>query len=154
MTRPPYLVDEVPVQPHKPPPAASVPTWTRGAGLVCAAYVAGVHLGLCDETYKQAAYLGAAFVAGALLLIIGASIASAGRRFGRLAPTLAWVCNGVVMAAALLAFVFSRTTGLPSYHHSDWPVIQVIALVAEVGYLVLTAVALSRISGRGAGAAS
>lgn len=133
------------MQPLLAPPSPLVPSWVRRLGLLCAAYVAGVHLGLCDETYKQARYLGAAFVAGALVLVIGASIAAAGRRFGRSAAALAWSFDSLVMLAALLAFVFSRTTGLPSYRHSDWPATQLVALVAEATYLVLSVLALKRL---------
>ena len=130
MTRPPYLVDDPPVQPFAPPPTASVSGLVRWLGLLCAAYVAGVHLGLCDQTYKEAPYLGALFAAGALVLIIGSSIAASGRRFGRIAPTTAWIVDAIVMVAALVVFVLSRTSGLPSYHHTNWLPVQVIALIA------------------------
>lgn len=143
-----YVLETEPMQPLVSPPPAAVPAWVRWTGLLGAGYVAGVHLGLCDATYKQARYLGAAFVAGALLLIIGGSIAAGGRRFGRRAAGLAWVCDAIVMVAALLAYVLSRTTGLPSYHHSDWPPIQVIALVTEVAYLALTVVAVKQLRQR------
>src|SRR5947209_9632035 len=114
-----YVLETDPMRPLVPPPRALVPSWVRAAGLLCGAYVAGVHLGLCDATYKQAPYLGAAFVAGALVLIIAASIAAAGHRFGPAAATLAWICGSFVMLGALLAFILSRTTGLPSYHPRD-----------------------------------
>lgn len=143
-SHPPVLETE-PQQPLLDPPPAKVPLWVRRLGLLCAAYVAGVHLGLCDVTYKEAPYLGAAFVAGSLVLIIGASIAAAGRRFGRPAAMTAWVADALVMLAALLAFVLSRTSGLPSYHHRDWPPIQLIAIIAEVLYLGLTAIALKKL---------
>jgi hypothetical protein len=140
-----YVLETDPMQPLVEPPPPLVPTWCRRAGLMSAAYVAGLHLGLSDDTYKQARYLGAAFVAGALVLIVGASIAAAGRRFGPLAATVAWACDSVVMLAALVAVILSRTTGLPSYHHNDWPPTQLIALVAEAAYLGLSAVALTRL---------
>lgn len=140
-----YVLETEPMQPLVPPPPARVPSWVRGLGLLCASYVAGVHLGLCDDTYKEAHYLGAAFVAGALLLIIGASIATAGLRFGRIAARIAWIGDGVVMIAAAFAFILSRTVSLPSYHHSGWPLIQLIALLAEAAYLVLAALALRRL---------
>jgi hypothetical protein len=136
-----------PMQPLVPPPPAAVPGWIRWLGLLCAAYVAGVHLGICEDTYTHAAYLGASFVAHALVLVIGASIATGGRRFGRRAARLTWICDAVVMAAALVAFVLSRTTGLPSYHPGDWPPIQLIAMAAEVTYLALTVAALRRLAG-------
>jgi hypothetical protein len=142
MSRQPYVLETGPLQPLIPPAPASVPGWARATGLLAAGYVAGVHLGVCEDTYKEARYLGAAFVAGALVLIIAASVAAGGRRFGRRAASLAWVCDAVVMVAAFAAFVISRTAGLPAYHHGDWPPIQVVALAAEVAYLGLTVAAL------------
>jgi hypothetical protein len=38
---------------------------------------------------------------------------------------------------------------VPSYHRTDWPAIQVVALVAEVMYLTLTFVAARQLSRRG-----
>jgi len=137
-----------PMQPLVPPPPPAVPLWMRWSALLCAAYVAGVHLGLCEDAYKEAHYLGASFVAGALVLIIGASIATAGRRFGRTAAVATWIVDAIVMASAGLAFVLSRTTGLPSYHHTYWQPIQVIALVADATYVALTVAALRRLRRR------
>ncbi len=121
----------------------------RWSALLGAAYVSGVHLGLCEDTYKDAHYLGASFVACALVLVIGASIAAGGRRFGRPAARAAWVIDAILMVAAGLAFVLSRTTGLPSYHHGDWLPVQVVALVAEAAYVLLTVAALRRLARRG-----
>lgn len=145
MSRHDYVLQTPPMQPLLAPAPPPVSTWVRGTALLGAAYVAGVHLALCADTYTEAPYLGASFVAGALVLIIAASIATAGWRFGRRVAMATWICGAVIMVAALVVFVVSRTAGLPSYHHDDWPPIQLIALAAEGIYVVLAAIALRRL---------
>lgn len=155
MSRHDYVLQTPPMQPLLAPAPPPVATWLRGAALLCAAYVAGVHLALCEDTYTEAPYLGASFVAGALVLIIAASIATAGWRFGRRVAMGTWICAGAIMLAALVVFVVSRTSGLPGYHHDDWPPIQLIALVAESSYVVLAAIALRQlVIGRSANGAN
>ena len=124
------------------PPPDPVAKPVRVAALVVAAYVVGVHLGLAEERYsKDARYVGALFVLGALGLAIGAAVASSGRRFGALVWP-AWVLDVVIVCGMFVSFLLSRTAGLPSYHRHDWPVVQVIALAAEAAYVVLFLVAV------------
>jgi hypothetical protein len=49
----------------------------------------------------------------------------------------AWVIDGLIALGMGVTFLLSRTVGLPDYHRHDWPVIQVIALPVEAGYLLL-----------------
>ena len=57
---------------------------------------------------------------------------------------IAWLMGVVIAVGMFAGFVLSRTTGLPSYHRHDWPAIQVIALVAEVAYVVLALAAVAQ----------
>lgn len=51
----------------------------------------------------------------------------------------------VIVAGMFIGFLLSRTSGLPSYHRHDWPVIQLLALVAEASYAVLALAALAQL---------
>ena len=134
------------MKPLLDPPPDAVAKPVRMWALLLAAYLAGVHLALAEERYsKDARYVGALFVIGALGLVVGAALAAGGRRFGIPVVVGSWLMDLVIVAGMFVGFLLSRTTGLPSYHRHDWPVIQVIALVAEVGYAALALVALGRL---------
>ncbi|HET7310094.1 MAG TPA: hypothetical protein VFJ17_02085 [Mycobacteriales bacterium] len=131
-------VKEALTRPVVAPPPEPVPPWIRRGVLLPAAYVAAVHLALAQDRYeKDAHYVGAGFVAAALVLLVAASIAASGRRWSLPMMWLGWAVTGLVSALLFVSFVLSRTTGLPSYHHHDWPVIQLIALVAEAAVIGL-----------------
>ena len=125
------------------PPPDPVSRSVRLTAFVVAAFIAGVHLALAEDRYKEDAhYVGALFVVGALGLVVGAGLAAGGRQFGPPVVWASWAMDCLIVAAMFIGFLLSRTVGLPSYHRHDWPVIQVLALIAEVGYLSLAAVAL------------
>ena len=131
------------MKPLLDPPQDPVPKPVRMWALVLAAYIAGVHLGLAEERYNNdARYVGALFVVGALGLAVGAALAAGGQKFGRPVVAAAWLMAIVIVVGMFFGFVLSRTVGLPSYHRHDWPVIQLIALVAEAAYLALALSAL------------
>lgn len=100
-----------------------------------------MHLGLAEERYKDAHYVGALFVLGALGLLVGAAVAAGGDSFGRLV-VWAWAMGSVICGAMLVGFLLSRTVGLPGYHRHDWPPEQIVALAFEAVYLVAFGVAL------------
>jgi hypothetical protein len=132
-----------PMQPLLAPPPDPVPAWVRRLALLCALYVAGAHVALAEDRYEHTShYVGASFVAAALVLTIGASLAAAGRRWGRSLAALAWTVDALVAALLFVTFLLSRTTGLPSYHRGDWDAVEVVALLMEAGYVVLTVRAL------------
>jgi hypothetical protein len=125
-------VKEPLTQPVLAPPPEPVPRWIRRAVLLPVAYVAAVHLALAQDRYeKDAHYVGAVFVAAALVLFVAASVAASGQRWGMPVMWSAWALTALTSALLFVGFVLSRTTGLPSYHHHDLPVIQLVALVAE-----------------------
>lgn len=134
------------MKPLLSPPPDAVSKRVRGWALLLASYVAAVHLALAEDRYdKTAHYVGALFVVGAMGLVIGAALAAGGRRFGRPVLWSAWAMNVIIVVGMFVGFLVSRTVGWPDYHRHDWPVIQVIALVAEVAYLVLFVVALGQL---------
>lgn len=131
--------------PLVPPPAPKVSRRVRLTGMLLAFLIAGVHLGLAEERYdKDSPWVGAVFIAAALVLTIGAAIAAADAKFPDGWVDGSWVVNAAVAAGMFALFVLSRTTGLPGYHRHDVPVVQVLALVAEVLFLSLFAVAARR----------
>ena len=130
------------VRPLLDPPPESVRRPVRVAALLAAFYVSGVHLGLAEERYKDAHYVGALFVVGALGLLVGAAIAAGGDSFGRPVVWGAWVMGAIVCVGMFVGFILSRTIGLPGYHRTDWPPEQVLALALELVYLAAFAVAL------------
>jgi phosphatidylserine synthase len=135
-------VKEPLTEPVLAPPPEPVPRWIRRWVLLPAAYVAAVHLALAQDRYeKDTHYVGAVFVAAALVLLVSASVAASGRKWSLTMMWLAWAVTGLTAALLFVGFLLSRTTGLPSYHHHDWPVIQVIAMVAELAVMALAAAA-------------
>lgn len=131
-------VKEAMTRPVVAPPPEPVPRWLRLTVLLPAAYVAAVHLALAQDRYeKDAHYVGAVFVAAALVLAVAAAVAASGRRWGLPMMWAAWTVAGLTSALLFVGFVLSRTTGLPSYHHHDLPVVQLIALVAECAVVAL-----------------
>jgi hypothetical protein len=131
------------MKPLVDPPPDPVSPSVRFTAFVVAAFIAGVHLALAEDRYKEDAhYVGALFVVGALGLVVGAGLAAGGRQFGPPVVLMSWAMNAVIVAGMFVGFLLSRTVGLPSYHRHDWPVIQVLALVAEIGYLALATAAV------------
>ena len=141
-------VKEALSQPVLAPPPEPVPRWIRWGILLPVAYVAAVHLALAQDRYeKDAHYVGAVFVAAALVLAVAAGVAASGQRWGMPVMWSAWTLTALTAALLFVGFVLSRTTGLPSYHHHDLPVIQLIALVAEC-CIVGLCVAARRVASR------
>lgn len=79
----------------------------RGAAVLALLVTAGTHLPLIGEHLEEAPYVGWLFIgltAGALLLAVVLLVDDS---------TLAWAATGVLAGAAIVAFVLSRTAGLP-----------------------------------------
>lgn len=111
----------------------------RPWGVILLLITAGVHLPLVPEHLEEAAYVGvlflllsAACVVLSVLLVVRDS-------------QLVWFATGVVMMLALLAFVVSRTVGLPDLAGDigNWSEpLGFPALVAEALSLLVVAFAL------------
>lgn len=133
------------MKPLVDPPPDPVSKQVRGWAVVVASYIAAVHLVLAEDRYNEdARYVGALFVVGAMGLVVGAAIAAGGRKFGTPVVWGAWLMNATIVIGMFVGFLLSRTAGLPSYHRHDWPVIQVIALVAEAVFLALFTAAVAQ----------
>jgi uncharacterized membrane protein YkvI len=142
-------MQESTTRPLLPPPQPTVARAARLGGLLLAWFVAGVHLGLAEERYRAAPWVGAVFVAAALVLVVAAAVAAGERALPSAFVTGAWLAGAGTAAALLALFVLSHTTGLPQYHRSDVPVLQVLSGVAEAAYVLVSIRALrSRRSGR------
>jgi len=126
-----------PMQPLLKPAPPAVRQTIRVAGVVLAAYVAGVHLGLAEQRYETSSVFGSWYVLGSLILIISASVAASGRWFSESVIWAAWFTSVAVAAAMGILFVLSRVIGLPGYTLHDWPIVQILALAAEAGYVLV-----------------
>jgi hypothetical protein len=117
----------------------------RVFAVLSAVYVGGVHLGLAEDRYREARYVGGVFVAAALVLIIGAAVGAGGQRFSRGVLVAAWTLTALTTLLLLVGFLLSRTVGLPHFHRGDWPAELVLALPLEAAYAAAAAWALRRI---------
>jgi hypothetical protein len=127
------------------PERQSVVKPLRLLAMAAAVVVGGVHLALAQQRYElDSAWIGAVFVAGALVLIVGTGVAASGDRWGRPLMWTGWGVSALVCAAFFALFVLSRTVGLPGYHRTDVPPEQVLSLVVEAAYVLLFAAAVAR----------
>ena len=97
-----------------------------------------IHLILSPEYFSSQAYVGVLFVAGGLFL-------------GALAVALwmrdnvpSWLLGALTMAGMGIAFILSRTTGLPGFKESEWELSGLVTLVLEGGFIAAAVAALSR----------
>lgn len=127
--------------PYEAPPRQPVSTSVRMLSLLLALYVAGVYMGLAGVRYTQSAYVGAMYAVAAMGLLVCGAMAAAGAQLHRL-EWPAWFLAALTCAGTFVGFFVARTVGLPSYHPSGWPPWMLIAMAADLGYLLLYAVAL------------
>jgi hypothetical protein len=59
------------------------------------------------------------------------------------APRWAWVLGVLVTGGAFVAFILSRTTGLPSFKESGWEGLGLVSLVVEAAFCLIAAKALA-----------
>jgi hypothetical protein len=97
-----------------------------------------IHLVLSPEYFSEQTYIGVLFVAGGVFLIV-------------LAVALwvrdnvpSWLLGALTMAGMGIAFVLSRTTGLPGFKESEWELSGIVTLVLEAGFVTAAIAALSR----------
>jgi hypothetical protein len=93
------------------------------------AAVGVIHLVLSPEYLSQQAYIGVLFIAGGLFLCALAV------RLWRADDIPSWLLGSLTMAGMGIAFVLSRTTGLPGFHESEWELSGLVTLVLEAGFV-------------------
>jgi hypothetical protein len=107
---------------------------TAGAVLILA--VGAIHAIEAPDHLEEQTYIGVLFVLNA----IGALVAAIGIARGMRG---AWVLGAVVAIGAFVAFILSRTTGLPSFKEAEWKTLGVVSMILEAAYVMVAARALS-----------
>jgi hypothetical protein len=102
------------------------------------AVVGIIHLVLSPEYLSEKTYIGVLFIAGGVFLCILAVMLWVRDNV----PS--WLLGALTMAAMGIAFVLSRTTGLPGLKESEWELSGVVALLLEAGFVAAAIAALSR----------
>jgi hypothetical protein len=97
-----------------------------------------IHLVLSPEYFSEQAYIGVLFVAGGLFLC---ALAVA---LWRADNVPSWLVGALTMTGMGIAFVLSRTTGLPGFKESEWELSGIVTLVLEAGFVAAAVAALSR----------
>lgn len=119
-----------------------MPTTTRTstslltAGVILILAVGAIHAFETPDHLEEQTYVGVLFVLNA----VGALVAAIGMLRG---SRSAWTLGVLVAAGAFLAFVLSRTTGLPGYHETEWEPLGILSLIVEAGYVLVAARALA-----------
>jgi hypothetical protein len=108
--------------------------------LAAAALVANgiIHLVLSPEYLSEQTYVGVLFIAGGLFLC---AVAVA---LWRADNVPSWFLGALTMAGMGIAFILSRTTGLPGFKESEWELSGIVTLVLEAGFVTTAIAALSR----------
>jgi hypothetical protein len=97
-----------------------------------------IHLVLSPEYFSEQAYVGVLFVAGGLFLC---ALAVA---LWRTDNVPSWLVGALTMVGMGIAFVLSRTTGLPGFKESEWELSGIVTLGLEAGFVAAAVAALSR----------
>jgi hypothetical protein len=119
-----------------------MPTTTRSsttlltAGAVLILAVGAIHAIEAPDHLEEQTYIGVLFVLNAIGALVAAIGIARDRRSG-------WLLGMLVAAGAFVAFVLSRTTGLPSYHEAEWEPLGLVSLIFEAAYVLVAARALA-----------
>jgi len=106
-----------------------------------AAFAGGVHLALAPEHLRESTVLGWLFVAdGAALLLVGGWLVLTGRVW-------AWRTAGAICAATVLAYLISRTVGLPGLHQEAFDLRGIVVSSME-GLVAVSALAAGFVGDR------
>jgi hypothetical protein len=110
---------------------------TRKLAAAALAVVGIIHLVLSPEYLSEQTYIGVLFIAGGLFLC-GLAIA-----LWRADNVPSWMLGALTMAGMGIAFVLSRTTGLPGFKESEWELSGIVALVLEAAFVLVAIPALA-----------
>lgn len=104
-------------------------TRARRGGAIAIAIVGVIHLVLAKEQFDQQAYVGVLFIAGGMASLYVAL------RLWQARDVVAWTLGAFVAAGMFVAFVLSRTTGLPGFKEAEWEATGIVSLVLEAAYV-------------------
>jgi hypothetical protein len=110
---------------------------TRKLAAAALAVVGIIHLVLSPEYLSEQTYIGVLFIAGGLFLC---ALAIA---LWRADNVPSWLLGALTMAGMGIAFVLSRTTGLPGFKESEWELSGIVALVLEAAFVAVAIPALA-----------
>ena len=114
-----------------------MPYWRRLAA-ACLAVTAGIHIAIAPEHLHEAPYAGVLF-----LVLAAAALTAAGLLLSTNHP-LAWTGAGALSLSALVAYLMSRSVGLPSLSDDigDWlNPLGAVAVVTETAVVLIAAYA-------------
>jgi hypothetical protein len=96
-----------------------------------------IHAVEAPDHFDEQSYVGVLFVLNAIgSFLVAVWLAS------RPNSRAAWGLGAVIAALSFIAFVLSRTSGLPSFKEDDWAALGVVCLVLEAAYLFVAAGAM------------
>lgn len=96
-----------------------------------------IHLVEAPEYLEEETYIGVLFV----LNVLGAAATAYGLLKGE---RWAWPLGLLVAGGAFVAFILSRTIGLPSFKEDEWEGLGLVSLLVEGAFVVIAAMALGR----------
>lgn len=96
-----------------------------------------IHLVEAPEYLEEETYIGVLFIFNA----VGAAVCAYGLLKG---ASWAWPLGILVAGGAFVAFILSRTTGLPSFKEDEWEGLGLLSLVVEGAFVIVAATAMSR----------
>lgn len=101
---------------------------TLGARAAAAGLAASgvVHVALVGDHHSEAWWLGAAFLLDGTALLVAAVLLLT------LRSAVAWRASGVLCAATIIAYCFSRTVGLPGSHRERWDPLGIVTTAVEL----------------------
>ena len=106
------------------------------AGVVLIVLTGLIHAIEAPEYLEEETYIGVLFV----LNVLGALASAVGMWRGSRA---AWALGIVVAAGAFIAFILSRTVGLPSFSDPEWEPLGIVSLIVEGAFVLIAVRALT-----------
>src|SRR4051794_2321987 len=100
-----------------------------------------IHLVLAPEYLDEQPYIGVLFLLGAAGCALVAVLLGRNGKDRR-----AWALGSLISVGMGAGFILSRTAGLPGFYEPEWELSGVVSVLAELGFVVLAARALSRIA--------
>ena len=101
----------------------------RRLGVALIAVTGLLHLILSPEYLSEKTYVGVLFILGGLTALAIAV------KLWRAPDMATWAAGSVLAASMAIAFILSRTTGLPGYSPSEWEISGVISVLIELGFV-------------------